>query len=177
VKLNLRELPDGQSTLAVARPAGGSELPGFTNVRGTLTVDKNGGTLRVTGELSYDIQLECSRCLNAFSCSRREPVELFYRPGLPREEAGRKVRELSQDQLAVVAYRGHEVDLWPEVREALLLSMPVKPLCRQDCRGICDQCGQDLNRTACGCIRDQADPRWEALRRPKPAGRRGSKVL
>ncbi|MRR10305.1 DUF177 domain-containing protein, partial [bacterium] len=77
--------------------------------------------------------------------------------------AGRE-RELSADDLAAIEYRKGEIDLWPELREAVLLALPLKPLCREDCRGICPACGRDLNEGSCGCREDRGDHRWDKLR-------------
>jgi uncharacterized protein len=70
------------------------------------------------------------------------------------------------------SYRGKEIDLDPLVREQLLLALPEYPLCREDCRGLCSACGQNLNEKDCGCERHVPDPRWAALEKfrtgPKP---------
>ena len=61
-------------------------------------------------------------------------------------------------------YSGKEIDLQPAVREQILLSVPPPPLCREDCKGLCPQCGKDLNEGECGCDRTVLDPRWAALK-------------
>lgn len=60
-------------------------------------------------------------------------------------------------------YQGREIDLDPLVREQLLLALPGYPLCREDCKGLCPACGQDLNERDCGCDRHVPDPRWAGL--------------
>lgn len=59
--------------------------------------------------------------------------------------------------------RGVEIDLEPVAREAILLGLPLAPLCREDCAGLCPECGVDLNEGGCGCVVEAVDPRWAAL--------------
>jgi len=168
VRLNLRDIPDGITAIEVTKPDGSSDLPGFSDIAGRLTLDKNGDILRVTGRLSYACRLECSRCMGEFRFEGQEPVEIYFRPRQPGDSGPSRGRELKPDDLSVLTYRGAELDLWPAIRESLELARPLKPLCRQDCRGICNGCGRDLNREACRCRPEEGDPRWEALRKLVP---------
>jgi uncharacterized protein len=61
------------------------------------------------------------------------------------------------------AFDGEQIDLEPMVRELVLMELPLAPLCRDDCAGLCPTCGADLNAGPCGCARDVRDPRWAAL--------------
>lgn len=107
----------------------------------------------VTGPVHGDTRLQCARCLQDFSSTVGLRVcELFVTPGHdPAEE---------DDVYRVV---GSEIDLEPMLRDAVALSLPLNPLCRGDCKGLCAQCGQDLNKGACGCKDDDIDPRWADL--------------
>jgi uncharacterized protein len=163
IKIKLREMEDGRHQLALdlPRPPG---LPAFSSVKGSLTVNKSGGTLWVTGLLSYDAELECSRCLKPYKYSDQAEINLFYRPrNSSDKQPGNKETELKADELDVVTYQGQEIDLWPEVSEALELSLPVKPLCKNICQGICSGCGKDLSNGKCSCGPREIDPRWEKL--------------
>lgn len=164
MRLNLRELPDGITVIEVSKPGGSPDLPGFADIGGRLTLDKNGDVLRVTGQLAFICRLECSRCLADFVQRGDEPVELYFRQQQPEEAGPDRERELRPDDLSLIIYRGNELDLWPAIRESLELARPLKPLCRPDCRGICNGCGRDLNREDCVCPPQGGDPRWEALR-------------
>lgn len=168
MRLNLRELPDGITVIEVAKPGGSPDLPGFADISGRLTLDKSGDVLRVTGQLTFSCQLECSRCLAGFNLVGKEPVELYFRQRLPGDTGPVRERDLRPDDLSVLTYRGPELDLWPAVRESLELARPLKPLCRPDCKGICNGCGRDLNRQPCACRPRGSDPRWEALRELTP---------
>ena len=78
-----------------------------------------------------------------------------------RHEAGE--RELDEDDLGVLHLEEEVLDTRPILLEQLQLNIPMKPLCRPDCQGLCPQCGADLNLGACGCGERQVDPRWAAL--------------
>lgn len=164
MKLKLRQLQDGrhQYDIGLAEPA--SDLLDFSPVRGRLTVLKSGVTLHVTGLLDYTARQHCSLCLKSFEAHGQAEIDLFYRPQTKEDLAGAgKELELKADELDMVLYLGQEIDLWPELREALLLSLPAKPVCREDCRGLCAQCGKKLGDKPCGCTIKEVDPRWEKL--------------
>lgn len=107
-----------------------------------LRVFRAGRTLVVRGRLETGITLTCSRCLVKFSAPLRVP-------GFGRE------LELFGDETII--------DLTGDIREDIILAIPVKPLCRADCQGLCPICGADLNREDCGCSRDPADSPFARL--------------
>jgi uncharacterized protein len=170
VRLKLREIPDGITAIEVKKPDGSPDLPGFSDIGGWLTLDKTGDVLRVTGRLGYACRLECSRCLGEFQWRGQEQIELYFRPQQPDDVAAVRERDLKADDLSVFTYNGNVLDLWPALKEALELARPLKPLCRQDCQGICHGCGRDLNLEACICSAESGDPRWQALREAAAAG-------
>ena len=71
--------------------------------------------------------------------------------------------QLEAQELGLVEVEGGSFESRPLVVEQVELSLPMKPLCREDCQGLCPQCGQDLNEGRCGCVRERVDPRWAAL--------------
>ena len=107
----------------------------------------------VTGRVESEAGLQCARCLREFRMREALRVcELFAGPG--HEAVG------DDDVYAVDAT---EIDLEPMLRDAITLSLPLNPLCRPDCKGICAGCGTDLNEGRCDCKEDDFDPRWAAL--------------
>ena len=106
----------------------------------------------ITGEVEGQTTLECARCLKRFHSSIGLDVcELFLAPGHEPEDKE--------------SYRvsGMEVDLEPMLRDAVTLDLPLHPLCKDDCKGICARCGRELNLGACDCVEDTTDPRWAGL--------------
>lgn len=106
----------------------------------------------VTGTVRGEAELQCARCLRASSDELSlEVSELFFAPG-----AG------APDDAYVIT--GTQVHLEPMVRDAVALALPLRPLCRADCKGLCATCGRDLNEGPCGCAQEETDPRWAPLR-------------
>jgi uncharacterized protein len=105
----------------------------------------------VTGALFTRARLECRRCLTEFDSDVTVPVEEIYVTGPG-----------SEDDYRVV---GEHIDLEPMARDEIVLALPLNPLCRPDCKGLCAVCGQNLNEADCGHASQQTDVRWEPLRR------------
>jgi uncharacterized protein len=163
VKIRVKELREGFNPYKVERKGSIGDPPEFADLSGDLVIEKCGTTLRVKGSLNFTALQDCSRCLNDFECSVSQPLELFYRTGKLEDSLVGKEAELTSDDLNVIAYKGNELDIWPDIREAMMLAMPMKPLCSEDCRGICPTCGKDLNIGECRCGQGSMDPRWEGL--------------
>jgi uncharacterized protein len=118
------------------------------------------GGYALSAELVYEGELECSRCLAPYPFREDETFSLVLYPRRPAEEE----KELGRDDLDVLFYDEPVVLLAPIAEERVQVALPMKPLCRPDCRGLCAGCGKDLNLGPCACVRDDVDPRWEALR-------------
>ncbi len=119
------------------------------------------GGYALSGRLVYGGELECSRCLAAYPFREDETFTLLLYPRRPPSEGE---IELGKDELDALYYDEPLVPLAPIAEERVQMSLPMKPLCRPDCRGLCPECGKDLNLGPCGCAHESVDPRWEALR-------------
>ncbi len=119
------------------------------------------GGYAMEAELVYSGELECSRCLAAYPFAEDEAFSLVL---YPRAGATPEEVELARGDLDVVYYDGPVVALAPIAEERVQMALPMKPLCKPDCRGLCPSCGQDLNLGACACTTETIDPRWEALK-------------
>ena len=119
------------------------------------------GGYALAARLIYDGQLECSRCLAAYSFREDEEFSIVL---YPRHRQPGIDLELARGDLDTQYYDEPVIELYPIAEERVQMALPMKPLCRPDCRGLCPGCGKDLNLGSCACARDTADPRWEALR-------------
>jgi uncharacterized protein len=119
------------------------------------------GGYALDARLVYDGELECSRCLAGYPFREDEAFNLVL---YPRTAANPEERELSRDDLDAMFYDDPVVKLRPIAEERLQMALPMKPLCRPDCRGLCSECGKDLNLGPCACVRESIDPRWDALK-------------
>ena len=121
----------------------------------SMVVEKGGrDVFRTVGRLRTRLELACSRCLEPFEIPVDAAFDLRYVP--QAENAGEGEREIADEDLATAYYREGLLDLGELLREQFQLALPMKPLCTQECRGLCAQCGTNLNRAACACT-----PRWE----------------
>jgi uncharacterized protein len=131
-------------------------------VKGSLEIKKVGQEVLVRGKVSGEVKLTCARCLKEFESGIMEEVDIELRPALDLERAAPE-RELGTDDLDVEFFRGDALDISHLAAEQISLAVPMKPLCQDDCGGICPACGADRTLGTCGCEPD-VDPRWSALK-------------
>ena len=128
-----------------------------------MDVEKAGeGAFAVKGTVKTSLELACSRCLDPFAVPVDAAFELRYVP--QTENAGDGEREIGEDDLTTAFYRDGMLDVIELLREQFQLALPMKPLCSDACRGMCPQCGTNLNRTECACRPQWEDPRLAALK-------------
>ena len=127
----------------------------------TLRVQKDGNNYRVVGSIRTALRLACCRCLDLFESQRDIRVDLMYLPQSSNQ--GKPESEISREELSMSFYRDQEINLAQMVREQLHLSMPMKALCCNGCRGLCSTCGTNLNLERCTCDTRWLDPRLSAL--------------
>jgi uncharacterized protein len=118
---------------------------------------------RLVGEVKTRLEMPCSRCLEAFTFPVDVEFDLRYQPHALNTGEGE--REIEEDDLTTAFYENEEIDLCHLMREQFYLSLPMKPLCRADCRGLCVVCGTNLNRDRCDCKPGWEDPRFAALKK------------
>jgi uncharacterized protein len=123
---------------------------------------RKGEEVRVVGKIKGEAEVLCDRCL----APSRLPFEVeFDASFIPRESAaarGENVELLTGD-LTLASYEDGAVDVDELVREQILLALPTRRLCREECKGLCPKCGADLNAAECSCEQSETDPRWSAL--------------
>jgi uncharacterized protein len=130
-----------------------------------FTVDKDNDRFRLAGTLTTTLELRCSRCLEAFTLPVNAAFDLRYLPeGMAAPDADTEDGELADEDTAATYYRGDEIDLGDLMREQFYLALPMKPLCRPDCKGLCPQCGINLNTDTCQCEMQWEDPRLAGLK-------------
>lgn len=123
---------------------------------------KDQDQFRLVGGVKTTLELPCSRCLEPFTLPVASAFDLRYQPHTANTGEGE--REVEEDDLTTAFYEHEEIDLGQLMREQFYLVLPMKPLCRDDCKGLCAVCGTNLNRGSCECTRSWEDPRLAALR-------------
>lgn len=164
MKVDFRQIrPDGtefkfaESTeeLDLAVDGVGFPSPIEVNLFGTKTGDE----LVFQGSISARAELECARCLDTFESvltSKMQFVIHLIEINQPQDS--------DDDDFVVLPKTTQEYDIGQRVREAIILELPLKPLCSDSCLGLCPMCGTNLNDSTCDCTPDKTDERWESLR-------------
>jgi uncharacterized protein len=121
----------------------------------SMDVERAGPELfHVSGRFSTRLGLVCSRCLEPFEVPVEASFDLRYVP--QAENTGDGEREIVEEDLTTAYYREGTLDIGELLHEQFELALPMKPLCEEACRGLCPECGTNLNRARCDCA-----PRWE----------------
>ncbi len=149
------ELEEGPETLDLCAEGASFEKP----VKVDLSVSKSGTQLICRGKVETSAKLECSRCLSVYSQPLVSGMDFVIDFGQNQYEV-----KSEEDNYFVVDPSSGFFQIDNMVREAILLALPLKPLCSEDCRGMCPICGTDLNKSECSCVKRETDPRWEKLK-------------
>ncbi len=118
--------------------------------------------LRLRGRLATRLELQCARCLDSVQQDVAREFELLYRP--VGADAGRDELSVTDAEAEIGYYQGDGILLEDALREQVLLALPLKVTCREDCKGLCPHCGKNLNQEQCSCNVPMEDPRWAALK-------------
>ena len=151
----------------------GSEYRLTSPLQVALHYMRSGEDLLFDGTLSADLAGQCARCLEEFPLALSRPFSWVLLPANPQGVFGRET-ELNQEDLAASFYSGDSVDVSLLVREQFFLSLPSSPLCQETCKGLCEQCGVNLNSEECSCPPGWADLRLAALASLRLPTRRAS---
>ena len=125
-------------------------------------IHKDKDKFRLVGRVRTELELTCSRCAEPY----RFPVDAeFDHRYLPEAAASKAAEtEVAEDDLETSYYSNEQIDLGELMREQFYLALPMKPLCREDCKGLCAHCGTNLNTGTCDCSPAWEDPRLAALK-------------
>jgi len=135
--------------------------------RATLIPEHDGrgsvlNDIRVVGKLTTKLDIPCARCLESVPYKVDRTFELLFRPH--SVNVGPDEAEMQDKDAEIAFYQGDGVELEDILREQILLAVPIKTVCREECKGLCPQCGKNLNAGECQCEPLAGDPRWNALK-------------
>ena len=117
--------------------------------------------IRLVGNVEAHLEFNCARCLDPVGHDVDKSFDLIFRPqGVDRRAAEVSINEAETE---IGYYQGEGLMLEDALREQVLLATPVRALCREDCKGLCPQCGRNRNLEPCSCEQHVSDPRWNAL--------------
>ncbi len=118
--------------------------------------------IRLQGKLDTSLEVACARCLEPVVHQVSRSFDLLYRP--LGTDAGRDELSVTDAEAEIGYYQGEALLLEDALREQVLLAVPLKTICREDCKGLCPHCGKNLNESACSCAAPVQDPRWSGLK-------------
>ena len=125
-------------------------------------IHKDKEKFRLEGTARTELELPCSRCLEPFRLPVDAAFELRYLPASEMETEPE--REVQDEDLDTSYYRDDQIDVNELLREQFYLALPMKPLCQEHCKGLCPECGTNLNTAACDCAPVWEDPRLAPLK-------------
>lgn len=118
--------------------------------------------IRIKGRLTTSLESNCARCLESLTQEVKREFDLLYRP--QGADAGRDEMSVTDAEAEISYYEGEGILLDDVVREQVLLAVPLKVTCREDCKGLCPHCGKNRNQEQCSCAVALEEPRWAALK-------------
>ncbi len=125
-------------------------------------IHKAKAQFRLVGRVRTTLELSCGRCLEPIRLPVDSSFDVRYHP--QSESATDTEHEVEDADLDDAFYRDDQIDLDELIQEQMYLTLPMKPLCRDDCKGLCPECGTNLNSGTCDCRHQWTDPRLEALK-------------
>ncbi len=153
MKINLKELPQGKKDLHFTLGPGDigikeheKDFELVSDVNTDVKLLKSRTTVNIDIEIEYTVKLQCSRCLDLFERTYHERESFVFKEG---EEKLRKEKSLAEEDIYTYFYATEEIDISPLIRDMIILSIPMKPLCKPDCKGLCPVCGANWNRETC----------------------------
>lgn len=164
MEIDLRELQEGANEYEWA------EAPEDLHIRDPdlrfvhpistrMTVFKLSDSLSASGDTNFRLRLDCVRCLEPFDLRLTSHFHFIFQKGRPPSLRGDE-----DETLIWLDDEPGKIDLGKEVKDYILLEVPINPVCKESCAGLCPSCGENLNFKQCTCKAETIDPRWEALR-------------
>jgi uncharacterized protein len=129
-----------------------------------VNLSRSGRVILVKSRVDARVKCICARCLDPFALTLSSEIQVSIKPKPDPHLAPPEEIELRREDLESDFYEGEEVDLSPLVQDQVLLTLPPKVICGEDCRGLCQRCGKNLNRESCQCPGAELDPRLASLK-------------
>ncbi len=169
MKLNVHEIEEDAKELTYEEPTASltsrlvhGEVIDF-EFPASVTVDliyyRAGRELFFKGRIDGSVIGHCARCLETYEFPLRKDFSFVLVPISEARSAGDESAEVD-----LAYYEGDEIDLTPMISEQIILALPTRPLCSEDCKGLCPSCGKNLNRETCNCSTESGDPRLAVFR-------------
>ena len=165
MKIEIRQITDESKDFHFSETAEEMEISAegikFPNpIAVDITATLSGDEIICQGEVFTEVEIECSRCLDIFDYEIKADLQFVVQILDSPVEAEND----SDEDFEVIAKSENLLDISQRVRDAMVLTLPLKPLCSEECQGLCSMCGANLNDGECDCTPDKSDERWDALK-------------
>ncbi len=154
-KLRFSEEIEDLNEIYAQRQIRDFQFPPFMEIE--IVYYRSGRELFFQGSFDGVVKAHCSRCLKPYAFRLSKDFEFMLVPAAVL--SGQKAGEISRDEIGLSYYSADEINLTPLIREQVLLALPTRPLCGENCRGLCSGCGVNLNDETCACAAPAGDPR------------------
>ncbi len=159
MKINIAKIDDGLSQLELREPSRELTLLDHGHLTGDilvkLVIDKRSDDLNLKAKVVSSAELDCDRCLRIFDKKLKSNFKIYY---------SSKYSDSEEQNTRHLSLSNPIIDLLDDVRSSLVLSLPIKLLCEENCKGLCPNCGVNWNQQECECHTEQTDSRWEPLK-------------
>ncbi len=136
-----------------------------TPLQAEAKIRKAGRSVLIAGKVETTLRLQCVRCLKEFSYPLSTTFELTLFP--LNEAPAEEETELGNEEMEASFFESGEIRLSEIACEQIFLEIPYQPLCQEGCKGLCPTCGQDLNLSSCGCVKEELASGFSALKKLK----------
>ncbi len=164
LQIRFEESSETFPVLAEMAVSGECEFP--APIEAALRAMRIGDMIEVEGQVSTRVRLACGRCLKTFELPLGSHFALTYTHPTEELQAGadHEEIELRAEDTGLVYFEGETIDLKDGIQEQIVMAFPLRALCREDCKGLCAQCGHDLNDGDCGCRHQPSNGKFAALK-------------
>ena len=168
--LDLRFEEDPQIFPVLTEMIDRGECKFFAPLKTSLRAMRIADRVEVQGNVRTTVGLPCARCLKVIETALNSHFALTYttRPEEMATTADQDGIELRPEEINRIYFQGDTINLQDAVQEQVILAIPIRVLCSETCRGLCPQCGADLNEGDCGCSRGLSNSRFAGLKNFKP---------
>lgn len=158
MKIKISNLSEGTHKFRFSEPVRslGLESPFEGNVEVEVEINKTHNQLILYSLVYINTVFECDRCMATANKQLHTKFELVYLQGVEPVES-------ESDNIVYISSEADVIDISNDVRDFSILAVPMKKLCREDCKGLCSKCGKNLNEGECSCSREETDIRWLPL--------------
>ncbi len=141
----------------------GVDEPFYGNCNVEVELSKSHSQIVLNAVLTLNAKYQCDRCGCDLKSTVKTDYQMVYLFSKEWNYTGSEPEDSGNINLTYLPVDADKIDIANDVRDYALIAIPMKKLCKEDCKGLCASCGKDLNYGECGCTKDEADPRWQPL--------------